>query len=219
MDHSSGLVFRRPQAASHRRAVVYFCSAVLTRRLFSDYRHQRRQVDSATSNLIAEAQKRLDQIDWIVQRIWRLQIVNNRIRRRRWNPDTPQDLLGRLQRRRDTLVRSSGSEIELLTESFYYFAWRLQQVLVQLPELGKFNPVGVREVRFDLLDHPEKQSNALNPNFRYGHDLETGPILKPFGARATETHDRGLYIDAQEFLDELLPRLSRASEKSEARDP
>ena len=32
MDHSSGLVFRRPQAASHRRAVVYFCSAVLTLR-------------------------------------------------------------------------------------------------------------------------------------------------------------------------------------------
>ena len=31
MDHSSGLVFRRPQAASHRRAVVYFCSAVLKR--------------------------------------------------------------------------------------------------------------------------------------------------------------------------------------------
>ena len=31
MDHSSGLVFRRPQAASHRRAVVYFCSAVLSR--------------------------------------------------------------------------------------------------------------------------------------------------------------------------------------------
>ena len=31
MDHSSGLVFRRPQAASHRRAVVYFCSAVLRR--------------------------------------------------------------------------------------------------------------------------------------------------------------------------------------------
>ena len=30
MDHASGLVFRRPQAASHRRAVVYFCSAVLT---------------------------------------------------------------------------------------------------------------------------------------------------------------------------------------------
>ena len=29
MDHSSGLVFRRPQAASPRRSVVYFCSAVL----------------------------------------------------------------------------------------------------------------------------------------------------------------------------------------------
>ena len=30
MDHASGLVFHRPQAASHRRSVVYFCSAVLT---------------------------------------------------------------------------------------------------------------------------------------------------------------------------------------------
>ena len=29
MDHSSGLVFRRPHPASHRRAVVYFCAAVL----------------------------------------------------------------------------------------------------------------------------------------------------------------------------------------------
>ena len=30
VDHARGLVFHRPQAASHRRAVVYFCSAVLT---------------------------------------------------------------------------------------------------------------------------------------------------------------------------------------------
>ena len=39
MDHASGLVFRRPQAASHRRSVAYFCSAVLTlvgRTLFFD---------------------------------------------------------------------------------------------------------------------------------------------------------------------------------------
>ena len=30
MDHASGLVFHRPQAASSRRSVVYFCSAILT---------------------------------------------------------------------------------------------------------------------------------------------------------------------------------------------
>ena len=30
MDHARGLVFRRPQAASHRRSVAYFCSAVLS---------------------------------------------------------------------------------------------------------------------------------------------------------------------------------------------
>ena len=35
MDHASGLVFRRPQAASHRRAVVYCCSAVLSAALLT----------------------------------------------------------------------------------------------------------------------------------------------------------------------------------------
>ena len=30
MDHASGLVFHRPPAASSRRALVYFCSAILT---------------------------------------------------------------------------------------------------------------------------------------------------------------------------------------------
>ena len=34
VDHARGLVFHRPQAASHRRAVVYFCSAVLSVALF-----------------------------------------------------------------------------------------------------------------------------------------------------------------------------------------
>ena len=33
MDHSSGLVFHRPQADSNRRSMVYFCSAVLTIRM------------------------------------------------------------------------------------------------------------------------------------------------------------------------------------------
>ena len=41
VDHASGLVFHRPQAASHRRSVVYFYSAVLMLVSFSGkHEHQ-----------------------------------------------------------------------------------------------------------------------------------------------------------------------------------
>ena len=36
MDHSSGLVFRRPPAALRRRAVVYFYAAVLMGLMFNE---------------------------------------------------------------------------------------------------------------------------------------------------------------------------------------
>jgi hypothetical protein len=103
-----------------------------------------------------------------------------------------------------------GEEVELLSEAFYYFAWRFRELLTRFPDFKKFDPRGIREVRHDLLEHPEKTSKALNPNFMYGHDLPDGPVLKPFGSRQTDVHDRGLYVNAQELLDELVPRLRRA---------
>ena len=57
MDHSSGLVFRRPQAASHRRAVVYFCSAVLTESFFATLECE--LLDRTTLSTHAEARAAL----------------------------------------------------------------------------------------------------------------------------------------------------------------
>ena len=48
MDHSSGLVFRRPQAASHRRAVVYF----LLRRSQYAFRETLHKVYSDSSSAV-----------------------------------------------------------------------------------------------------------------------------------------------------------------------
>ena len=185
-------------------------------RLFSAYRVRHRGAGNPQSDWIAETQKRLEQVDWIIRRIARLQLAQDRIARWHWNPATPQEILARQHRRRAASQHRLGHEIELLCESFYYFAWRLRQVLVNLPEFDDFHPVGVRDVRYHLLDHPEKTSRALNPNFMYGHDLPAGPVLKPFGERQTNVHDRGLYVNAQELLDELLPRLRRAVSEVEA---
>lgn len=182
-------------------------------RLFSTYRYQRRSSGDDQSHWIAEAQKRLEQIDWIVRRISVLQARDDRTGRWTWEPATSTETLRKQQKRRSSKWRRLGAEIELLSEAFYYFAWRLRQVLVNLPEFKKFDPKGIRDVRHDLLDHPEKMSRALNPNFMYGHDLPNGPVLKPFGARRRPIHDRGLYANAKELIEEFLPRLRRAVEE------
>ena len=42
-------------------------------------------------------------------------------------------------------------------------------------------------------------------NFVYGADLNFGPVIKPYGARKkTHAHDEGLYVNAQELIDEVL---------------
>lgn len=63
------------------------------------------------------------------------------------------------------------------TESFYYFAWRLQQILTGrfAKELSlKFAPVtGIRAVRNELIEHPEKSRNATLDG---GIEITSGPF-------------------------------------------
>jgi hypothetical protein len=70
-----------------------------------------------------------------------------------------------------------ADELEFLTEAFYWFAFRLRNVLRLLPGLGSFDGKGVRDVRNHLLEHPEKgQSGVIWGGFGFGG--ECGPVLK-----------------------------------------
>ena len=182
------------------------------RRLFGRYRHQRRGADADRSNLIAEAHKRLEQLEWLVLRISTLQTRDGRNDRWTFKPGISDAIARTEHERRGRQRRRLGFEIELLSESFYYLAWRLRQIVVRLPGFKSLGATGIRDVRNHLLEHPEKFSKALNPNFMYGLDLPNGPVLKPFGARQGAIHDRGLYANASELIDEMLNRLRRAVE-------
>lgn len=115
--------------------------------------------------------------------------------------------------------------ITLFTESFYFFAWRLMEAInikgrdgrLRFPELGQIKAEGVRRVRNELLQHPEKYSQ----NFRQHLTLtDDGPVLRtaevaiksatgkviPTGSSV----DKGLYVTAKEFRDELQGNFDRA---------
>jgi hypothetical protein len=97
----------------------------------------------------------------------------------------------------------------LLTEMFYFVAWRLVEVLnrsgpLQFPRLGPIEAHGVRVVRNELIEHPEKTSEE----FRRGVSIrDVGPTLKPYSENRI---DRGLFINAQELHDQLANRLQAA---------
>lgn len=97
------------------------------------------------------------------------------------------------------------TEMRVLTEAFYYCAGRARKVLITVyPALGKFEAVGVRDVRNHLLEHPDgKNSTVIENGTSFGFDC--GPVIK--GVRRVDKvnifPDRGLYINAQEFATNL----------------
>ncbi len=98
-------------------------------------------------------------------------------------------------------------DLKLLTESFYYLAGRIRTITKakkHLPGLSAFEGQGVRDVRNKLLEHVEgPDSQVWVQSFSMGG--EGGPVLK--ASRPTHLRDvfpdRGLYVNAREFAEEL----------------
>ena len=112
--------------------------------------------------------------------------------------------------------RANSFEMETLVEAFYYFAFRLRQVIQQLPDLNNFECKGVRNVRNKLLEHPEgADSGVIHGSFGFG-DPETGPVLKLIRFPLENSHwqDAGLWVNAKELAQELTEQINAAVEES-----
>jgi hypothetical protein len=100
-------------------------------------------------------------------------------------------------------------EQETYAETFYWIAWRCRQAIRQMPGLKSFDPVGIREVRNKLLEHPEAaDSGVIFGGFGTGGEM--GPVVKAmrYDDQKDLWKDRGLYVNAKEFADEMHRALS-----------
>ena len=106
--------------------------------------------------------------------------------------------------------------MELFTESFYFVAWRIYSIFKHkrtntLPYLNTFEAKGVRDVRNKLIQHPEG-GQIFTQSFMCGGD--EGPVLKnarPAGQQY-KISDKGLWLNAKEFRDNLEKLLRKALE-------
>jgi hypothetical protein len=189
-----------------------------TIRLFNQY-CSRRQVavdQSFNGDLAAEAGKRLEQLNWILRRVALLEAKDEELRQQLPSHEIVDEESRTIRQEINKRSREISTELGILSEAFYYFAWRAREVLKLLPNLKQFDCEGVRNVRNHLLEHAEKHGQIYINALSYGG--EQGPTLKAFrfdeqgnfSVREENnlSHDRGLYVNAAEFRDNLKKRLS-----------
>jgi hypothetical protein len=100
--------------------------------------------------------------------------------------------------------------VKAVAEAFYYFAGRAWKALGRVTGVDlRFDPEGVRNVRNHMIEHPEGDDGLRVTWWMY--DTPEGFVLapgNPVGQKGWT--DRGLYPNAQEFVEKLMPKLERA---------
>ena len=108
-------------------------------------------------------------------------------------------------------------ELELLTEHFYYIAFRLRGIIKHLPGLKSFESQGMRDVRNKLIEHPDKDkdSQIFIRSFGFGNK-EIGPVIKAirYSDQVNIFPDKGLYLNAFELKENIEKALSDYLEKN-----
>lgn len=115
-------------------------------------------------------------------------------------------------------VMKNSEWIELLCEQFYWVSFRARSAVRHLPLLDKFEAIGVRNNRNQLIEHTEgRQSRIFNGGFGFGG--EQGPVLAcmRLDSAPDSWRDAGLFRNVEEFSDNLVVAIDRALAMNESR--
>jgi len=203
------------------------------------YQEKYHLVEGYNLDLCTEVQERLKQLKYIIARVQELELRQELCGRqfvidsqKHFGPmpppgqvSAPRELpaaFGDLQRDFWEDTAKAEMEIRILTEAFYYFAFRVISIADGDKKIGKplpgvsFGSDGVRDVRNHLIEHPEKKHQIFRQSFSFGHEDGHGPRLKTGGPPTESAHfqDKGLYRNAAQFTKNLLAAFERAMKES-----
>jgi hypothetical protein len=165
----------------------------------------------AREDLANEAVERLKQIKFIetnlqeIDQIFGVSVIQTRI-----NENGEEEYFNSMYERDEHL----RFVMRLLTESFYYFAFRLRSLLRHTENkfihLSQFESPGVRDVRNKLIEHPEKELQIFNQTWSWSKEI--GMQLKSSRKEGDDKnfYDAGFKINFQEFIENLTAKLKNA---------
>jgi hypothetical protein len=166
----------------------------------------------ATRDRGAEARSRVQQMLFALRRLGRLDARMKRLRAEvpALSEQPTGVVLKRLQDRRVQIRQGTA----FYAEAFYYFGHRATECLKTVDGFRRFRPIGVRDVRNHLIEHPKTAS------FRnFGFEGPEGVVVRPYRRVADPKlpDDRGLYANASEFVTQLLQRLATRAARAGGR--
>jgi hypothetical protein len=152
--------------------------------------------DQKANGLAIELARRLEQLNYILERVAEAEVTVRRAdaslelaagrTRTLKSHGTPREsaaLTAAIQQSNDASRRHDEAvfELQFFVEAFYFFAGRVLQLLNDsnspFPQLRRFHPKGVSDVRHRLLQHPEKiNAQAFSTGFAWGG--AEGPRVK-----------------------------------------
>jgi hypothetical protein len=149
------------------------------------------------SGLVHEAQRRIDQILFLLADVIRLERRAVAEQLKLTSYSDPQD---------EERVRLDIDQVETYVEAFYYFAFRLRTLMRNAPGWENFESRGVRDVRNHLLEHPK----VILSSFSIGGP--NGPVLRAarYVGEETPWEDRGLFVNARELIEALRTAMRKA---------
>jgi len=97
-----------------------------------------------------------------------------------------------------------SDEMELMTECFYFMAFRLLKALKSITEFKNLKSDGITIIRNKLLEHPEDKDSQIWIN-SFAHHGPKGPVLKAvrYNYQKDIFPDKGLYFNASELIDNI----------------
>ena len=130
----------------------------------------------------AEIGRKISQLNWLISKA---QMLNNKV---------------------ETSISSGKDidiealeELEIITESFYYFVGRIVEIFKRNPRFGNISMSNAEKIRHQLLQHPEKQKERQKafPSFECGS--VDGPKIKSYKGPDGALYDNGLFVNAREL--------------------
>lgn len=174
-----------------------------TRKLWEHYKNTKKWKEQYFYDLANEVSKRLTQIELILNKIVEYEDISRLIGQKvllfslQKPTQVPSDLLNEESK--------ITTEVELLTESFYYISFRMiSTISLILDKLHiKKRSKGILFVRNLLIEHPEKTSQIYTLSF--ANISPTGPLIKNARSKNDKGvyQDPGLYLNIKEMLNEI----------------
>ena len=178
------------------------------------------QLPGFSKDLGCEVRERLQQLDYIINRVKDLEALEASAFRRSNDAlkahsaalraagipyeSVPASPDVTITKEEFASAQKASFELKLLTESFYYLAGRIRTITKHksrpLPELGVFECEGVRNVRNHLLEHAGGSSSQIFIQ-SFGSGGPNGPVIKAmrYGGQEQVFPDVGLYQNAEQF--------------------